>query len=142
MAFAEAIAHGLPVIGAAGGAVPETIPPGAGLLAPPDDVAAFAHAMRRLMADAEERQRLAAAARAAAAALPTWEETAQAFSRALGGGAELDPSPSSGPSGHLPEANAQHSSAPASGRRELCGAGSPSPACGRGGWAPTKLRMP
>ena len=68
MAFAEAIAHGLPVIGAAGGAVPETIPEGAGLLAPPDDPAALAFAMRRLITDDAERQRLAAAARAAAAA--------------------------------------------------------------------------
>ncbi len=83
MAFAEAIAHGLPVIGAAGGAVPETIPEGAGLLAPPDDPAALAFAMRRLITDDAERQRLAAAARAAAAALPTWDDASLAFSQAL-----------------------------------------------------------
>ncbi len=83
MAFAEAIAHGLPVIGAAAGAVPETIPAGAGLLAPPDDVSAFASAIRRLIEDTAERQRLAAGARAAAAALPTWREAAEAFAKAL-----------------------------------------------------------
>jgi glycosyltransferase involved in cell wall biosynthesis len=83
MAFAEAIAHGLPVIGAAAGATPETVPAGARLLPPPGDIGAFALAMRRLIADSAQRQRLAAAARAAAAALPTWEQAAELFSQAL-----------------------------------------------------------
>ena len=39
MAFTEAIAHGLPVIGTTAGAIPETVPEGAGLLTPPDDIA-------------------------------------------------------------------------------------------------------
>ena len=38
MAFTEAIAHGLPVIGTTAGAIPETAPAGASLLAPPDDI--------------------------------------------------------------------------------------------------------
>ena len=39
MAYAEAIAHGLPVIGTTAGAIPDTVPATAGVLVPPDDVA-------------------------------------------------------------------------------------------------------
>src|SRR5262249_48024666 len=70
-AFAEAIAHGLPVIGTTAGAIPDTVPDGAGILVPPDDVHALAQALRRLIGDDGEREKLAAAARAAAARLPT-----------------------------------------------------------------------
>jgi glycosyltransferase involved in cell wall biosynthesis len=67
MALAEAIAHGLPVVSTMAGAIPDTIPAGAGLLVPPNDVAALAQALRRLISDRAERQRLAMNARAAAA---------------------------------------------------------------------------
>jgi glycosyltransferase involved in cell wall biosynthesis len=50
---------------------------------PPDDAAARARALRRLITDDGERDRLAAAARAAAARLPTWRQSAQAFARAI-----------------------------------------------------------
>ena len=83
MAFTEAIAHGLPVIGTTAGAIPETAPEGAGLLTPPEDVAAFSLAVRRLIEDSAERLRLATAARSAAVALPTWEQAAELFSHAL-----------------------------------------------------------
>jgi glycosyltransferase involved in cell wall biosynthesis len=79
MAFAEAIAHGLPVVGTKAGAIPETVPDGAGILVPPDDVAALAAALRSMIADADLRERCAAAARRAALLLPTWDATAQAF---------------------------------------------------------------
>ncbi len=42
MAYAEAIAHGLPVIGTTAGAIPDTVPAGAGVLVAPDDTGALA----------------------------------------------------------------------------------------------------
>jgi glycosyltransferase involved in cell wall biosynthesis len=83
MAYAEAIAYGLPVIGSNGGAIPDTVPPDAGLLVAPDDVAALADALRRVIGDTGLRQRLASAARAAAPQLPTWRQSAEIFARAL-----------------------------------------------------------
>jgi glycosyltransferase involved in cell wall biosynthesis len=82
MAYAEAIAHGLPVIGTTAGAVPDTLASGAVLIAP-DDTDALAGALRRLIADTEERRRLAGAARAAAAKLPTWRDSALLFAGAI-----------------------------------------------------------
>ena len=79
MAFAEAISHGLPVVGTSAGAIPETVPEGAGVLVPSDDVGALAAALRTMIADRGRRERCAAAARRAAALLPTWEATARAF---------------------------------------------------------------
>ena len=84
MAYSEAIAHGLPVIGTRVGAIPDTVPPEAGILVAPDDVAAFAQALRRLVANADERKRLAAGARTAAARLPSWQDSAKIVSRVLG----------------------------------------------------------
>jgi glycosyltransferase involved in cell wall biosynthesis len=83
MAYAEAIAHGLPIVGTTGGAIPETAPLSVALLAPPDDVDAFAAAVRRLIEDSEERARLAAGAWTAAAALPTWEQSSKLFAKAI-----------------------------------------------------------
>ena len=83
MAYAEALAHGLPVVGTTGGATPETVPPDAGILVVPGDVAALAEALHRLISDRAERDRLAAAARAAAAALPTWQDSAKLFAAAI-----------------------------------------------------------
>jgi glycosyltransferase involved in cell wall biosynthesis len=83
MAYAEAIAYGLPVVGTSAGAIPNTVPEGAGILVAPDDPVAFAEALRRIIEDTDERQRLGASARAAAAELPTWQASAQVFARAL-----------------------------------------------------------
>jgi glycosyltransferase involved in cell wall biosynthesis len=83
MAYAEAVAHGLPVIGSNAGAIPDTVPPDAGLLVPPGDVAAFARALRSVIADSDLRQRLAGAARAAAPQFPTWRQSAEIFARVL-----------------------------------------------------------
>jgi glycosyltransferase involved in cell wall biosynthesis len=83
MAFAEAIAHGVPVVGTRAGAIPDTVPDGTGILVPPDDVAALAGALRALIAEPDARGRLAAAARAAARRLPTWPQSAKTFSQVL-----------------------------------------------------------
>jgi glycosyltransferase involved in cell wall biosynthesis len=80
MVFAEALAHGLPVVGTTAGAIPQTVA-AAGVLVPPDDVEALAAALRRLIEDPAERERLSAAARAAR--FPSWREQAAAFARVL-----------------------------------------------------------
>jgi glycosyltransferase involved in cell wall biosynthesis len=83
MAYAEAIAHGLPVIGSTAGAIPDTVPPDAGLLVASGDIEALAQALRRVIGDAALRRRLADAARAAAPQLPTWRQSAKIFAGAL-----------------------------------------------------------
>jgi glycosyltransferase involved in cell wall biosynthesis len=83
MAYAEAIAHGLPVVGTNAGAIPETVPPSAGVLVPPDDVEALAATLRRLIENRDERERLAAGARAVR--FPTWEDQAARFAQVLDG---------------------------------------------------------
>ncbi|MGR3494043.1 glycosyltransferase family 4 protein [Citreimonas sp.] len=75
--FDEALVRGLPIVSCATGAVPDTVPQGAGLLVPPDDARAFAGALRRVLEDADLRQSLAAASAAAGARLPWWDDTAR-----------------------------------------------------------------
>jgi len=84
MAYAEAIVHGLPVIGTTGGAIPELVTNGAGLLVPPGDVAALTAALRATIGDVDQRRRMADAARSAALRLPTWQESAKSLSAAIG----------------------------------------------------------
>jgi glycosyltransferase involved in cell wall biosynthesis len=83
MVFAEAMAHGLPILGTNAGAIPDTVPPEAGLLVPAGDVDALAAALGRLLVDAGLRARLAAGALAAARRLPNWVTTGDRFRAAL-----------------------------------------------------------
>jgi glycosyltransferase involved in cell wall biosynthesis len=83
MVFAEAMAHGLPIVGTTAGAIPETVPGEAGLLVPAGDAAALREALRRVVGDAALRHRLAAGARRAAAALPDWAETVRRWGEAF-----------------------------------------------------------
>jgi glycosyltransferase involved in cell wall biosynthesis len=83
MAYAEAVAYGLPTIGTTAGAIPDTLPGESAILVKPDDVAALARALRRLIADSNERQKISSAARAAAAHFPTWRDSAALFGGAI-----------------------------------------------------------
>jgi len=93
MAFAEAMAHGLPIVATAAGAIPETVPREAGLLVPPGDAAALARALRRVIAEPALAARLAAGSRAAGARLPDWRQAAERWERALDLLAALPPRP-------------------------------------------------
>ena len=83
MAFAEAMAHGLPVIGSSSGAIPETVPREAGLLVPAGDVAALARALRRVIAEPALAVRLAAGSRVAGRRLPDWQRAAERWEQLL-----------------------------------------------------------
>jgi glycosyltransferase involved in cell wall biosynthesis len=89
MAVAEAIAHGLPVVGTSTGAIPSLLSPGkdaesrAGLVAPPGDVEAFASALAEVLSDSQLRARLAAGARGMRERLPSWDDAAERMAAAL-----------------------------------------------------------
>ena len=83
MVFAEAMAHGLPIVACAAGAVTGTVPADAGLLVPPDSPDALASALRRALSDAALRQEMSDAAWAQGQRLPSWNDTAAAVSEAL-----------------------------------------------------------
>lgn len=75
LVFDEALAWGLPIVSCATGAVPETVPPDAGMLVAVGDDGALADALRLLLTEPERRHALATAAATAGAALPTWHDT-------------------------------------------------------------------
>ena len=83
MAFAEAMAHGLPIVATAAGAIPETVPREAGLLVPAGDAPALARALRRVITQPALAAGLAAGSRAAGARLPDWRQAAERWEQAL-----------------------------------------------------------
>jgi len=83
MAYAEALAWGLPVIGTTGGAVDQTVPAEAGLLVTPGQPELFAAALVQVLKDPIKRERMTLAAQRHGQQLPTWADTAQAFVQAL-----------------------------------------------------------
>ncbi len=83
MVFAEALARGLPVVGTTGGAIPESVPAGAGILVPPGDVAALTGALRDMIERPELRAQHASAALRSADHLLRWPLSAELFGRAI-----------------------------------------------------------
>jgi len=82
MAVAEALAHGLPVISSATGAIPELLTDGAGLLVPPGDPDALAAALLQVL-DPDARAQLAKGALQARIRLSTWEDAADKMANVL-----------------------------------------------------------
>ena len=90
MVVTEAISAGLPVLTTTGGALSETLPPGAGIAVPPDDVDALTEALAALIGDRARRHALREGARKARAALRDWPQAGAEFAAALCG---MDRSP-------------------------------------------------
>ena len=88
MAVTEALAHGLPVIAAAVGGLPEALGSTAdgtrpGQLVPPGDPAALAATLADWLGDERHRHRLRAAARQRRSTLRGWEQTTREIANAL-----------------------------------------------------------
>jgi glycosyltransferase involved in cell wall biosynthesis len=88
MTVTEALAHGVPVIAADVGGLPEALGSTAdgtrpGQLIPPDDPAALAAALADWLGDERHRHRLRAAARERRSNLHGWEQTTQEIANAL-----------------------------------------------------------
>lgn len=83
MVFAEALANGVPIVACRAGAIPEVVPPEAGVLVPVDDVEAFAQALRLLLTNREFKASLAKGARAAGRDLPDWQLTSRIIADCL-----------------------------------------------------------
>jgi glycosyltransferase involved in cell wall biosynthesis len=77
MVLAEAMARGLPMVIAAGGAAAETAGDAAALHVEAGNVPALTAALKRALTDKKLRNRLADAAWEAGRTLPTWHETAR-----------------------------------------------------------------
>ncbi len=88
MTVTEALAHGLPVLAAAVGGLPEALGCTAdgtrpGQLVPPGDPDALAAALADWLGDEQHRHRLRAAARQRRSTLPGWDQTTQEIANAL-----------------------------------------------------------
>src|SRR5207247_2160545 len=78
IAIVEASACGLPVVGGRAGGVPDAVRDGeTGILVDPDDAAAVAHGITRLLDDAELRRRMGAAGRRAVETYYNWDRVAR-----------------------------------------------------------------
>jgi glycosyltransferase involved in cell wall biosynthesis len=83
MAVAEALAHGLPIVATATGAIPDLVGDRAGLVVPPGDVDAMSAALARVISNAGLRTALATGAREVRGRLPTWDAAIDRMSDVL-----------------------------------------------------------
>ncbi|HEY7671321.1 MAG TPA: glycosyltransferase family 4 protein [Gammaproteobacteria bacterium] len=83
MAFAEALARGIPIVATSGGAIASTVPAAASRLVPPGDVAALAAALAELLDDDAKRACLTEGAAHHRTTLPTWQVASERFANAL-----------------------------------------------------------
>jgi glycosyltransferase involved in cell wall biosynthesis len=81
--YAEALAHGLPIIACNVGPVPELVGEEAALLVPPDDVQALSGILDQLLGDPALRSRMSEAAYYRAEGLPRWEDATTGFLHVL-----------------------------------------------------------
>jgi glycosyltransferase involved in cell wall biosynthesis len=79
MVYAEAMAHGLPIIATTAGAIPDTVPQEAGLLVGPGDISALTIALKALIQDAPYRAQLSSGALQVATQQPTWDHATKKF---------------------------------------------------------------
>lgn len=79
MVISEAVAYGLPIVTTTGGALATTLPPGAGIAVPPDDVEALTTELADLLDRPERRQALARGARHARNQLNDWDQSIADF---------------------------------------------------------------
>jgi glycosyltransferase involved in cell wall biosynthesis len=90
MVLTEALARGLPIVSTTAGAIPDTVPPAAGVLVAPGDDAALAEALGTLLRTPSRLEGLALAARSHARDLPSWKHAVSAFAEAI---LDLTPDP-------------------------------------------------
>jgi len=83
MAVAEALAHGLPVLATATGAIEQLVGPDAGVVVAPDDAVALSAALTELLTDPAMLPRLAAGAARVREELPRWPQACARMSEAL-----------------------------------------------------------
>jgi glycosyltransferase involved in cell wall biosynthesis len=81
--YAEALAHGLPIVACEVGPIPELVGEEAALLVPPDDAEALSEALDLLLQDSTLRGRMSAAAHHRVEHLPRWENTVAGFRQVL-----------------------------------------------------------
>ena len=83
MAYTEAIAYGLPVIGSGGGAVRDTLPDGAAIYCETGNAGELISALKAVLTGADLRAAMSKRALETARNLPTWAEAAAGFAELL-----------------------------------------------------------
>ncbi|MGI9434711.1 MAG: glycosyltransferase family 4 protein [Geminicoccaceae bacterium] len=83
MVLAEALARGLPILSTTAGAIPDTVPEGAGFLVPPGDAVALAAALRDVLTDKDTFDGLKEGAARARNSLASWRQSSMAFDAVL-----------------------------------------------------------